>query len=121
MSVEQRVKISCDHFDCDAVVYSDRGITDARAMTGLAGWVNTVHDIGLRPSKTILQDLYPEHREQAFDWRTCRAAENATDVEVADGADSADSENRAEPKQDATCAEWCIHRYACAPLSQPAL
>ncbi|WP_136043312.1 MULTISPECIES: hypothetical protein [unclassified Microbacterium] len=75
MSVEQRVKISCDNFDCDATVHSGRGLTDARTMTGRAGWVNTLHHIG--PEMTvILQDFCPEHREQAFDWQTYWAGVN---------------------------------------------
>ncbi len=69
MSVEHRVKISCDNFDCEATLHSGRGLMDARAMAGQAGWVNTVHHIGMQ-GRTVLQDFCPEHREQAFDWQT---------------------------------------------------
>jgi hypothetical protein len=69
MSVEQRVRISCDHFDCDASVHSGRGMTSARTMTSQAGWVNTVHYIG-GTKGAVLQDFCPEHHGQAFDWNT---------------------------------------------------
>lgn len=76
MSVEQRIKISCDNFDCTATMHSGRGLTDARAMAGQTGWVNTLHLIG-STHQAILQDFCPAHREQAFDWQTWREQEAA--------------------------------------------
>lgn len=69
MSVEQRVKVSCDDFDCSATVVSGVGLTAARTMTSQAGWVNTVHTIG-PDNRVVLQDFCPEHRDRGFDWNT---------------------------------------------------
>lgn len=74
MSVEQRVKISCDNFDCDAVLHSGVGLSNARTIASEAGWVNTVHYIGFT-RRTIVQDFCPEHREQGFDHATWAAKE----------------------------------------------
>lgn len=73
MSVEQRVKITCDNFDCTASVSSGVGLTAARTITGEAGWVNTLHYLGVE-RKVILQDFCPEHRDQDFDWKTALTA-----------------------------------------------
>lgn len=74
MSVEQRIKISCDVFDCDASISSGVDLTAARIMTNKAGWVNTVHYIGVE-RRVVLQDFCPEHRGTAFDWQTWREKE----------------------------------------------
>jgi hypothetical protein len=74
MSIEQRIKISCDNFDCTASISSGVGLTDARTLTGAAGWVNTVHTMD-SSRRHILQDFCPDHREQAFDWATWQARE----------------------------------------------
>lgn len=83
MSVEQRVKISCDNFDCSASISSGVGLTAARSLVGEAGWVNTVHYLGVE-HRAILQDFCPEHREQAFDWDTWRAGEARKATATAD-------------------------------------
>ncbi|KQW07624.1 hypothetical protein ASC66_01090 [Leifsonia sp. Root4] len=67
MSVEQRIKISCDNFECEAAIHSGVGLTAARTITGRAGWVNTLHFVAHR---AILQDFCPDHREQTFDSKT---------------------------------------------------
>jgi hypothetical protein len=74
MSVEQRVRISCDNFECTATISSGVGLTTARTITSEAGWVGTVHYVG--PKRTaVYQDFCPDHREQAFDWQTWRERE----------------------------------------------
>lgn len=69
MSVEQRVKVSCDDFDCTATIVSGVGLTAARTMTNLAGWVSTIHTIG-PDNRVVLQDFCPDHRDRGFDWNT---------------------------------------------------
>lgn len=78
MSVEQRIKISCDNFDCAATIHSGVGLTDARRISGEAGWVNTLHYSGYS-MKVILQDFCPAHREQSFDSRTYHAKNKSND------------------------------------------
>jgi hypothetical protein len=75
VSVEQRVKISCDKFECDVTIHSGVGLTDARAMSSAAGWVNTIHYEGGTIRRPILQDFCPDHRDTAFEWSTWRAEE----------------------------------------------
>lgn len=85
MSVEQRIKISCDNFDCTASISSGVGLTQARTLTSQAGWVSTVHYEGTS-YRPILQDFCPDHRDQAFDWQTWRERERermATEAEPA--------------------------------------
>lgn len=69
MSVEQRVKISCDNFACEAEIANEVGLTYARAASAAAGWVFTISLLGLDRQR-VLQDFCPEHREQGFDWDT---------------------------------------------------
>jgi len=76
MSVEQRIKISCDVFECEAAIHSGRSLLDARAIAGEAGWVSTFHYIGIE-RKAATQDFCPEHRTTAFDWATWQAQELA--------------------------------------------
>lgn len=76
MSVEQRIKISCDVFECEAAIHSGRSLLDARAIAGEAGWSFTMHYIG-STMKQVLQDFCPEHRDTAFDWATWQAKELA--------------------------------------------
>lgn len=88
MSVEQRVRISCDDFDCSATITSGVGLTAARTMTSQAGWVNTVHYIG-PDYRVVLQDFCPEHRERGFDWNTWWKRERERDASHEAGTEDA--------------------------------
>ena len=94
MSVEQRIKISCDVFECDVAIHSGVGLTAARAISSEAGWVNTVHYQG-STYRPILQDFCPAHRDAAFDWSTWRAQELTREAEVAAAASAASAEKLA--------------------------